>query len=241
MHTLFLLGDSTCAIKRKEVFPETGWGESFSTYLADGWKIDNRALNGRSSKSFLDEGLFGSVLDSVKDGDAAIIQFGHNDSKPDPERYSTPYQGYVDNLVFMAKELKDRGVAVYFASSIARRQFDDRGILRETHGEYIHAMHYAAFCAAVPCIDVTSPTMLEVQALGDEGSKKYYMNFPSGMYENYPDGKEDNTHLRPEGARWVSHLIARELSTILPRPAFLSYDISSDWSLEDVTKLEVVD
>ena len=241
MHTLYLLGDSTCAIKRKEAFPETGWGEAFAEYLADGWVLDNRALNGRSTKSFIDEGLFAAVLSSVKDGDGAIIQFGHNDSKPDPERYSAPYQGYVDNLVFMAEELKNRGVCVYFASSIARRQFDNCGILRETHGEYIHAMHYAAFRASVPCLDLTTPTMLEVQALGDEESKKYYMNFPSGEYDNYPNGKEDNTHLRPEGARWVSHLVARELSTILPRPEFLSSDISSDWILEDVTKLEVVD
>lgn len=241
MHTLYLLGDSTCAQKADGARPETGWGEAFSTYLKDNWRVDNRAVNGRSTKSFISEKLFESVLDSAVSGDAAIIQFGHNDSKPDAERHSDPYSGYVSNLVYMAKELTERGVSVYFATSIARRQFDQDGYIRDTHGEYIHAMHYAAYVASVPCIDMTTVTMVELQRLGDEGSKRYFMNFDAGIYENYLDGKKDNTHLRPAGARWVSHLVARELSSILPRPAFLSDDICYEWKEEDVTKLEVVD
>ena len=43
-----------------------------------------------------------------------------------------------------------------------------------------------------------------------------FMNFPAGMYENYPEGKQDNTHLRPEGAAWIASLIADGLKPYAP-------------------------
>ena len=78
---LFLLGDSTCADKTPEARPETGWGECIQEYLADGWVVDNRAINGLSTKDMIAKGLFQTIVDDASEGDAALIQFGHNDSK----------------------------------------------------------------------------------------------------------------------------------------------------------------
>ena len=72
MSVLYLLGDSTCAIKREDARPETGWGEEFQSYVKDGWIVDNRAINGRSTKSFIDEGNFDSILEVADFGDSAI-------------------------------------------------------------------------------------------------------------------------------------------------------------------------
>ncbi len=241
MSVLYLLGDSTCAIKREDARPETGWGEEFQSYVKDGWIVDNRAINGRSTKSFIDEGNFDSILEVADFGDSAIIQFGHNDSKLDKERHTDPFGSYVSNLDYMADKLKAKGVSVYFATSIARRQFDERGVIKQTHGEYPFAMHYAAFKSSVPCIDMTTTTMVELQKLGDEESKKYFMNLEKGIYPNYPDGKLDNTHLTPKGAKWIAILVARELSLLSIRPEFLRSDISYDRHFEDVAKLELAD
>ena len=241
MKTLYPLGDSTCANKREDARPETGWGEAFSSFLKEDWRVDNRALNGRSTKSFIAEGCFSEILEVAGLGDAAIIQFGHNDSKPDEKRYSAPFAGYVDNLVYMAKSLMDKGVSVYFATSIARRQFDERGVIKQTHGEYPSAMHYAAFLSSVPCVDMTTTTMVELQRMGEKESRKFYMNLEKGIYENYPDGRSDNTHLTPKGAEWVSSLIARELSALPSRPEFLRSDIVFKQYFDDVLSLEIVD
>ena len=239
MSVLYLLGDSTCAIKKDEARPETGWGEMFDSFVALGWSIDNRALNGRSTKSFISEGIFDDICNTVKAGDAALIQFGHNDSKLDIERYSAPYTDYVANLVYMANSLKSKGVDVYFLTSIARRQFDERNIIKQTHGEYPSAMHYAAFLSGIPCVDMTIATMVELQEIGEKESRDLFMNLSKGEYENYPEGKQDNTHLTPKGAKWISSLIAKELSKLSPRPLFLSPEVKSNWSVEDVSKLEV--
>ena len=83
MNRLYLLGDSTCADKKREARPETGWGEVISEYIVPGWVVVNCAFNGYSTVSCLKSGTFSSVLLSVKEGDCVIIQFGHNDEKTD--------------------------------------------------------------------------------------------------------------------------------------------------------------
>ncbi len=208
---VFLLGDSTCAPKRPEARPETGWGECFQQYLKDGWFVDNRAINGLSTKDTISKGLFQAVVDTAVPGDLAIIQFGHNDSKSeDPSRYSEPWSLYIANLVYMAEKLKAKGCTVVFLTSIARRRFVD-GLIADTHGDYPAAMKAAAHQAGCPCIDMTIPTMVTLQRTGEEESRKYFMNFEPGIYPNYPEGKDDDTHLRPEGAEWIASLVAGEL------------------------------
>lgn len=211
---VFLLGDSTCAAKVPSARPETGWGECFQKYLKDGWITDNRAINGLSTKDMIARGLFQAVADDASAGDIALIQFGHNDSKiADPTRYSAPWREYIANLVYMAEKLKAEGVSAVFLTSIARRRFKE-GLIVDTHGDYPAAMKAAANQAGCPCVDLTILTMIGLQEAGEEGSKRYFMNFGPGLYPNYPDGKVDDTHLRPEGAEWIAALAYRELKRL---------------------------
>lgn len=222
MKKLFLLGDSTCAIKLKDRKPEVGWGEVFGKYLNEGWIIENMALNGRSTKSFINEGVFAEALEKASPGDAAILQFGHNDSKKeDPSRYADPFGTYADFLCYMAKKLMEKGVKVYFLTSIPRRNFNDDGHLLDTHGNYPAGMKYAASKINVPCVDVTIPLMIELQLIGPEISKDLFLHLKAGEHPNYPEEKIDNTHLREPGAIWVASVIARELSKLEEKPEFL--------------------
>ena len=219
MNRLYLLGDSTCAEKKREARPETGWGEAICDMISPGWIVVNCAFNGYSTVSCLKSGTFSSVLLSLKEGDCVIIQFGHNDEKTD-ERGTDAWGSFIANLIYMADKIREKKASVYFATSVPRRIFLS-GRLKDTHGDYIAAVKAAGHQSGVPVIDVTLPLMEDILLLGEEDSKKFFMNFGKGIYPNYTEGSEDNTHLRPEGAKWVAERIVEELSLLDPKPPFI--------------------
>jgi pectinesterase len=87
---VFMIGDSTMADKDPKAAPETGWGQALQSFFKETVKVANHARNGRSSKSFIDEGLWGKVLQDMQPGDYAVIQFGHNDQKSDEACHTDP-------------------------------------------------------------------------------------------------------------------------------------------------------
>ena len=107
----------------------------------------------------------------------------------------------------MIKNFRSRGVTVILISPISRRYFVN-GKPQNTHFGYPAAMKRVAEEEGLIFIEMTQRTLRALDEMGEEESKKMFMNFPAGMYENYPEGKQDNTHLRPEGAAWVASLIA---------------------------------
>ena len=206
MKNLHLFGDSTCAIKQDSARPETGWGEMIGKYLPMGWAVYNNAVNGMSTKSCLDSGNFYRGLDRINLLDYAIIQFGHNDNKSDPKRGTDPWGSYQANLRTMVLALRERGARVILLSPIARRRFSD-GLLYNTHGEYPAAMESVAEEFNLPYVDMNLLTMKYFNELGEEATRKYFMFFDAGIYPNYPEGRDDNTHLRPEGAELIARMI----------------------------------
>jgi lysophospholipase L1-like esterase len=85
-----MIGDSTMAEKAAEDYPERGWGQMLPYFFEGGVRIVNRAMNGRSTRSFLREGRWEPILDALRPGDYVIIQFGHNDEKPEKAERYTP-------------------------------------------------------------------------------------------------------------------------------------------------------
>ena len=121
--TVFTIGDSTMANKKAEVAPETGWCQVFQTFVESTVLIKNRAVNGRSTKSFINEGRWKSVFDSLQAGDYVFIQFGHNDEKiQDSTRYTEPFTGYRRNLELFVRETREKGATPILFTSIVRRQ-----------------------------------------------------------------------------------------------------------------------
>src|SRR5207237_3006653 len=135
--TIFLAGDSTMAQKLPEKRPETGWGEILGQYFDEKKVVvDNRAQNGRSTKTFISEGRWQAIIDALKKGDYVFIQFGHNDeSKEKGERY-TPPEDYRKNLIKFIEEVRAKKANPVLLTPVMRRRFDKDGKFYDTHGEY---------------------------------------------------------------------------------------------------------
>lgn len=207
--TIYTIGDSTMADKGPEVFPEKGWCQGLAAYFVPGVKVRNHAVNGRSTKSFIDEGRWQTVLDSLMPGDYAFIQFGHNDEKEyDTTRYTTPFGSYKDNLVRFVNATRAKGATPVLFTSIIRRNFNDDGILVPTHGDYPAAVRKVADSMDVAFIDHEKLTEEWVSSLGDEVSREYYLW--TSPDDRYPEGRQDNTHLSFKGADAVARLALGE-------------------------------
>jgi len=122
--TIFIIGDSTAA--NKDISKgklERGWGMVLQSYFDDNIRVDNRALNGRSSLSFINEGRWDAVLKSMKPGDYVIIQFGHNDEKPKADRHTDPGSTFDYNLAKFVRETREHGGIPVLMNCVVRRNF----------------------------------------------------------------------------------------------------------------------
>jgi lysophospholipase L1-like esterase len=221
MNRIFLLGDSTCARKSDDKRPETGWGMTFPSLVDKRWKVVNLAMNGRSTKSFLDEGLFALCLKDLQPGDWVLIQFGHNDSKEDEERHTEPWTSFQDNLSFMADQVLARQARPLLLTPIARRRFDSQGNLIQTHGDYPWALRELAGRKGYPLLDMTEASADLLAASGPDGSKRLFLHLKPNQHPNYPDGIADDTHLNAEGALVIARIICDRLRKAIPDCPFL--------------------
>ena len=208
--TIFMAGDSTMAIKQPDKRPETGWGEMFAKYFKNGTvRIENRAMNGRSTKTFISEGRWQSIIDDLKTGDYVLIQFGHNDeSKDKGERY-TPPADYRNNLIRFIADVKAKGGNPVLLTPVMRRKFDSSGNLVDTHGEYPDLVRAVANEHNVPLIDMHRDSEVLIKGYGVEGSRKLFLQLQPGENANYPKGIEDNTHFNPIGADEIAKLAVK--------------------------------
>jgi lysophospholipase L1-like esterase len=219
--TLFMVGDSTMADKPlTPPNPERGWGQLLPLYFKDGVRVENHAVNGRSSKSFLDEGRWQAVVDRIKPGDCVIIQFGHNDEKKqDPKRFTEPFGAFKENLERYVRETRERkGIAV-LATPIVRRKFSADGNLEDTHGDYAKAIRLVAEQQKVPLLDLNRRSAELVQRLGPERSKGLYKWIAPGEYVNQREGFQDDTHFNAVGATRICDLAVEEIQAAVPELA----------------------
>jgi len=216
---IFLIGDSTMANKPIEDNPERGWGQVFPNYFNQNAIIDNHARNGRSTKSFIDEGRWDTVMVRIKHGDYVFIQFGHNDAKiEDPKRYAEAHSTYKNNLIKFVTDCRSKGATPILLTPIVRRKFDSNGMLLDTHGEYPRVVKEVSKELDVLLIDVNESSKKLVNEMGDEPSKELYLYIESGKYKALPDGKKDDTHFSELGATKMAELVVegiRELKISL--------------------------
>lgn len=211
--TIYMIGDSTMANKSNpETNPEHGWGQVLPNYFSTKISIENRAVNGRSSRSFILEGRWDSILKTIKKGDYVFIQFGHNDQKEkSPDRYTNPHVTYRHNLIKYIEETRAKGATPVLFSSIVRRNFNEHGVLIDTHGDYPLEARLVALEYHVPFIDLQYLTEKLEETYGVEGSKKLHLHFEAGEEPFYKDGKHDDTHLSNLGANEIAKLAVAEL------------------------------
>jgi lysophospholipase L1-like esterase len=216
--TLFLAGDSTVANKPyKEGNPEKGWGQVFPLYFEEGVKIENHAVNGRSTKSFKDEGKWEVMIQRVSPGDYVFIEFGHNDSKDqDTSRFAAANGAYSDNLRQFVEEVRSLDATPVLLTPIVRRKFDAQGRFYGTHGDYPAAVRKVAGDMDVLLIDLHAATQLMVEQFGEEASKKLYLHIDVKEYAHLKSPLEDDTHLSAYGAFKVADMVVAELKAKAP-------------------------
>lgn len=204
--TIWLIGDSTISIKEKKAYPETGWGMPFVNFFDSTVVVDNRAKNGRSTRSFLKEGLWKPVTENLKAGDYVFIQFGHNDEVSTKASFTTEAE-FQANLKLYIKESREKKAIPVLLTPVARRSFDDQGKVVGTHEVYAALVRKVAKEEGTPLIDLDKDSQALLQQFGVVGSKYLFNHLAPGEHPNYPDGKEDNTHFNEFGARKMAELV----------------------------------
>lgn len=240
--TVFMIGDSTMANKPlKDENQERGWGQMLPMMLQGKIRVDNHAVNGRSSRSFINEGRWDKVIELIRPGDYLVIEFGHNDEKPGEKRHTDPGSTFDDNLRMFAQKALEKGATPILMNSIVRRNFpaniaekaEDRDdnppsatgptknavegeILVDTHGAYLISPRTVAEELGTPFVDLNALTHCLVQSLGREKSKELFMWIPANTYKFCPDGKIDNTHLNIYGGKVVAAIAAKAIAEAVP-------------------------
>ncbi|WP_282936455.1 rhamnogalacturonan acetylesterase [Paenibacillus sp. RC67] len=212
----YIAGDSTAANYPPEQSPMAGWGQMIGELLTNDVAVYNEASCGRSSKSFMDEGRLKPIADNIHQDDYLFIQFGHNDQKPDEERHTEPFTSYLDHLLQYIAAARRKGATPVLFTSVARRNFNEKGVLVPTHGDYPAAMKKLASEQRVLLIDMEAKTDELYRSLGSEASKQLFVWLEPGENPNYPDGVRDNTHFNEQGAREVAKIVVSQLVKICP-------------------------
>ncbi|MGB8358969.1 MAG: rhamnogalacturonan acetylesterase [Bacteroidales bacterium] len=239
---VWIIGDSTVADYSLEPdyqakrYPMMGWGQVFQSFMSsdslllvrqiiksDSVIVDDRARGGRSTRSFFEEGRWSEIYRSLKPGDVVMIQFGHNDASVSKGERYTSLPGYKEFLRLFVNQSREKGAIPILITPVARNYPWENGKLGNTHGDYPAGMKSVAEELGVYFIDLNSLSMDFFTEKGqDYVTTTYFMNFPAGLYEGYPEGSKDNTHFQPAGATAVASLVfnaMKDLRLQKPLPA----------------------
>jgi len=196
-----LVGDST-------VNDEGGWGSGFRGWFGKGVEVVNLARNGRSSKSFRDEGLWAPAVAGKPD--YIVIQFGHNDGPgKGADRETDPQTTFRENMTRYVAEARAAGAQPVLVTSIVRRVFTAEGkIKRDSLVPYVEAVRELAMELKVPLVDLYRETLAQAERLGPDGCAE--------IDARLPDGKRDSTHLGPRGREEIGRMAAQEFVKLMP-------------------------
>jgi lysophospholipase L1-like esterase len=200
---IVLVGDST-------VTDGSGWGLGFKRFVTDAAEVVNLAANGRSSRSFIDEGRWTEAL--ARKGDYYLIQFGHNDEPgKGPERETDPSTTFRQNIRRYVDESRAAGGIPILITSLVRRLFNDDGTIRTTQTPYVEAVRAVAAEKRVPLIDLHAVSKADAEHAGDD--------VWADLSPVDDKGQIDRTHLNAKGSEVVARLVVDELRKAVPQLA----------------------
>lgn len=209
---ILIASDSTAMTYGADRYPQLGWGQMLACGLQPGTDVINRAIGGRSTKSFIAEGRWDRLMAESRPGDTVLIQFGHNDASSNrPERFAPAATMYRDNLLRMIWEAKGRGLTPVLVTPPARRSFQN-GKAKADFAAYSAVMRDLVATTGVPVLDLEGRSLAMLDATGEAASKKFYLHLTAAdKVPAFPNGLNDDTHFSEIGARAMADIVAAEL------------------------------
>jgi pectinesterase len=208
---IILVGDST-------VTDDSGWGAGFKHLAGEGLEVINTAANGRSSKSFIDEGRWADAL--AKRGQYYLIQFGHNDEPgKGPERETDPKTTYRANMIRYVDDVRGIGARPVLVTSLVRRLYQEDGTIRTTQTPYVEAVRAIAVEKKVPLVDLHAISLADAENAGDD--------VWADLSPRDDNGQVDRTHLNAKGSEVVGRMVVEALKKVAPELAPLLRDAAA--------------
>ena len=209
--TIYIIGDSTVEDNKP---PFRGWGWALPEFVKEGVSVKNCALSGTSSRSFRTKGLFAPVEEHIGPGDLLLIQFGHNDEKPDAERATDPDSSFPESLWEYCTCALEHGATPVLITPVERRFFTADGGLMFTHGEYPLAVRTLAKRKQLPLINLHALTRQLYLEKGPDETAKLFVQLAPGENPDFPEGHDDKTHFNAYGAKVIAGIVAEELKKL---------------------------
>ncbi|MGP3972214.1 rhamnogalacturonan acetylesterase [Streptomyces sp. 6N223] len=214
--TIYIASDSTAQTYGADYVPQEGWGQELHQFFTDDVAVENHAIGGRSSRSFVEQGRLDAILDVIQPGDYLFVQFGHNDaSYTIPDRYTSPedYKEYLRND-YIGGALERGAIPVVF-TPVSRRDYDPgTGLFNVSFPEYVQAATEVAAEEDVPFVDLSASSRAYLDSIGPEAAKDVFLWTDPGEYPNRPDGTQDDTHFQTYGATEIARLIATDVAQL---------------------------
>ncbi len=229
--TIFIASDSTASNYSVDRYPQSGWGSFLPCALHAGISVENRAIGGRSTRTFVEEGRWNALRSDLRAGDIVLIQFGHNDaSQNKPERFAAPDTSYRQNLISFIADARAVGAMPVLLTPVTRRSFD-AGKAKADFPAYSAIVRDVAAQFGVPLIDLESLSRQWLDEVGVDGSRPYFLHYAAGEAAAFPEGIADDTHFSELGARRIANLVAGGLAASGAPYADLVKEDRSDLSI----------
>lgn len=205
---VYLAGDSTVMTNGPGSAPQQGWGGRIRDLFTSGVSFSNRAVGGRSSKSFIDEGRLGAILTVIHPGDYLLIQFGHNDDYSDPKLHTDPYTTYKVYLAMYVDQARQYGAVPVLVTPMGRRRYDSAGRFLNDFADRSNAMRQLAQEKNVALIDLNAKSIAFYNRIGAPATTDVFLWLAAGRYPNFPRGVQDSSHFQEYGAGQLARLVA---------------------------------
>jgi lysophospholipase L1-like esterase len=204
---IVLVGDST-------VTDDSGWGSGFKRLVSAKVEVINTAANGRSSKSFIDEGRWTEAL--AKRGQYYLIQFGHNDEPgKGPERETDPKTTYRANMTRYVDDVRALGAKPILVTSLVRRLYKEDGTIRTTQTPYVEVVRALAAEKQVPLVDLHAISLADAENAGDD----VWADLSPKIEDGNDKGQVDRTHLNAKGSEVVGRMVIDAVRRVVPELA----------------------